>query len=152
VATFLTVWEFCHEYRVSRRTVYNWVRKGRLKVLRDARGRIFRVIDPQWPVLDQSNHPDLVMRLGCLKPGAVAALIGVHPATVRKMVYRGRLKPLWVGSQRRFSLAEVQRLIAERTLGHPPKSRREVDEGIVQWARWKLGLPVQESNDPMLQP
>src|SRR5438445_7313706 len=99
---FITIREFCATYRISPRTVWNWVRKGRLKALRDSGGRIFRLIDPEWPVLDESGDPDLVMRLAVLRPAEVAALLGVHPATIRKFVHQGRLKAVQVGSHRRF--------------------------------------------------
>ena len=78
---------------------------------------------------------------GLFKPSQVAALVGVHPAMIRKLANQGRLKPIWVGSQRRFSIAEVRRLIAERMLGHRPRTSKETSEGIIRWARWKLGLP-----------
>jgi excisionase family DNA binding protein len=136
----VTIREFCTHYRISHRTVWNWVRTGRLKALRDAGGRIFRLIDPQWPVLDESGDPDLVMRLAVLKPFEVAVLLGVLPSTVRKMNSQGRLRAVWVGSQRRYSLAEVRRVIAERALGHGPRNRRENSVGMLRWATWKLGL------------
>lgn len=140
----ITIGEFCAQYRITRRTVWNWVKKGRLLALRDAAGRVRSLIDPQWPMLDESGDPDIVMRLGVLKPGQVAALLGVHPATIRKFVYQGRLKAVQVGSQRRFSLAEVRRMIAERALGHKPRNRKEVSQGMIRWARWKLELPMDD--------
>lgn len=137
----MTITEFCQQYRICPRTVWNWVRKGRLKAARDAGGRIYRLVDPGWPQLDDSSHPELVMRLGVLKPGQVAALLGVRPSTVRKMASTGRLKSIRVGTQRRFSVAEVQRALAVRALGRRPKNRKEVSEGVVRWARWKLDHP-----------
>lgn len=137
---FITISEFCAQYRISARTVWTWARKGRLKVMRDSGGRIFRLVDPEWPVLDDSGDPDLVMRLGMLRPGEVAALLGVLPSTVRKMASQGRLKAIRIGSQRRFSLGEVRRALAARALGHKPKSRKETSQGMIRWARWKLGL------------
>ena len=97
----ITIPEFCAQYRISPRTVSNWVRKGRLRALRDSGGRAFRLIDPEWPVLDEAGDPDLVMRLALLKPGEVAVLLGVLPSTVRKMALQGRLRAVRVGSQRR---------------------------------------------------
>lgn len=136
----ITINEFCARYRISPRTVWNWVRKGRLRALRDSGGRIFRLIDPQWPVFDESGDPDLVMRYATLKPGEVALLLGVLPSTVRKMVAKGRLKAVQFGSQRRYSLAEIRRAIAERTLGHRARDRKEVKLGMVRWAASKLGI------------
>lgn len=143
----VTIAEFCQHYRISARTVWNWVRKGRLKALRDGGGRIYRLVDPQWPLLDGSGHQDLVMRLGVLKPGQVAVLLGVQPSTIRKMASSGRLRAIWVGAQRRFSVAEVQRVIAVRALGRKPKNRTEVGEGVLRWARWKLDHPGMEAPD-----
>jgi len=137
----MTIAEFCQQYRICPRTVWNWVRKGRLKAARDAGGRIYRLVDPGWPQLDDSNHPELVMRLGVLKPGQVAVLLGVRPSTVRKMASSGRLKAIKVGTQRRFSVGEVQKALAARALGRRPKNRNEVDEGVIRWARWKLDHP-----------
>jgi excisionase family DNA binding protein len=139
--TTLTIPEFCSRYRISSRTVWNWVRKGRLKALRGAGGRVFRLIDPHWPVFDESRDPDLVMRHAVLKPGEVALLLGVLPSTVRKMTLQGRLRAVTVGSQRRYSLASVRQLMAERQLGHKPTSRKETSLGMVRWAAWKLSLP-----------
>lgn len=138
---FITIAEFCQHYRISPRTVWNWVRSGRLTVVRDSGGRILRLIDPQWPLLDRSDDPDLVKRFAFLKPGQVAALLGVLPATVRKMAATGRIRSVRVGSQRRFSLSAVRVAIAERALGHKPRNSRETSEGVVRWARWKLNLP-----------
>jgi excisionase family DNA binding protein len=135
---FITITEFCSRYRISHRTVWNWVRKGRLKAVRDSGGRVLRLIDPQWPVLDESHDPDPVMRLAFLKPGQVAVLLEVLPATVRKMASQGRLKAVWLGGQRRFSLSEVRRAVAARMLGHQPKNAKETGEGIIRWARWRL--------------
>jgi excisionase family DNA binding protein len=136
---FITIGEFCSTYRISSRTVWNWVKSGRLIAVRDSGGRILRLIDPGWPILDQSGDNDLVMRLAVLKPRDVAALIGVLPSTVRKMASDGRLRAFWVGSQRRFSLSEVRRAIAERTLGHKPHNHREKNLAILKWAAWQLG-------------
>jgi excisionase family DNA binding protein len=136
---FITIPEFCSHYRISPRTVWNWVKKGRLKAVRDSHGRVLRLVDPGWPVLDEgSQDPDPVMRLAFLKPAQVAALLGVLPATVRKMAAQGRLKAVWVGSQRRFSLSEVRRAVAARMLGHKPRNSNETSEGMVRWARWRL--------------
>ena len=134
----ITIAEFCRCYRVSERTVWNWVKRGRLTAVRDSGGRILRLIDPQWPILDQSGDPDLVMRLAVLKPRDVAALLGVLPSAVRKMASEGRLKAVWVGSQRRFSLSEVRRAIAERTLGRKPRNPLEKSLGILRWAASQL--------------
>lgn len=144
---FITINEFCALYRISPRTVWNWVRKGRLKALRDSGGRVFRLVDPEWPVLDDSRDPNPTMRFGALKTGHVAALLGVRPDAVRKMVLRGRLKAMRIGTQRRFSLAEVRRAIAARALGHFPKNSKETDRGVVKWARWRLGL---KDEDPAI--
>jgi hypothetical protein len=79
----ITIREFCRCYRVSERTIWNWVKRGRLVAVRDSGGRILRLIDPQWPVLDdRSGDPNLVMRLAVLKTRDVAALLGVLPGTV----------------------------------------------------------------------
>ncbi len=115
-------------------------------MLRDKGGRIFRLIDPQWPMFDESRDPDLVMRFGTLKPGELAVLLGVDPATIRKMVRQGRLKPVYAGSQRRFSLAEARRALAERMLGRKPTSGKEVSRMMVRWAAQRLGLSVSGSH------
>jgi excisionase family DNA binding protein len=80
------------------------------------------------------------MRYGTLKPGELALLLNVHPATIRKMVRQGRLKPLQAGSQRRFSLAEARRALAQRMLGRKPTGRKEVSQMVVRWAAQRLGL------------
>jgi excisionase family DNA binding protein len=72
-------------------------------------------------------------------PHEVAAVLGVVPNTVRKMVAQGRLKAILVGSQRRFTISEVRRAIAERMLGHKPRSSRETSKGMIQWGRGRLG-------------
>lgn len=141
----LTIPEFCAKYRITDRTARNWVRRGRLRALRDASGRICRLIDPQWPILDESNDSDLVMRYAVLKTGEVGLLLGVLPATVRKMTVQGRLRAAWVGSQRRYALSEIRRVLAKRTLGHKPKDRKEASLGMVRWAAWKLGLSMGNS-------
>lgn len=136
----ISIREFCAAYRVTKRTVWNWVKNDRLVAVRDSGGRILRLVDPQWPILDdQSGDSNLVMRLAVLKPRDVAALLGVLPATVRKMASEGRLKAVWVGSQRRFSLSEVRRAIAERTLGRRPRNPQEKNLGILRWAARQLG-------------
>jgi excisionase family DNA binding protein len=69
----------------------------------------------------------------------VAAVLGIVPGTVRKMVSQGHLKGVLVGSQRRFTISEVRRAIAERMLGHKPRNSRETSEGMIQWGRRRLG-------------
>jgi len=135
----ITIAEFCRCYRVTERTVWNWVKSGRLVAVRDSGGRILRLIDPQWPIFDdKSGDPNLVMRLAVLKTRDVAALLGVLPGTVRKMASEGRLRAVWVGSQRRFSLSEVRRAIAERALGRRPRNPQEKNLGILRWAARQL--------------
>jgi len=115
-----------------------------LKALRDGGGRIFRIIDEQWPLMDDSNDPDLVNRVGTLKPGEVALLLNVNPATVRKLVAQGRLKAVYAGSQRRFSIAQVRRVLAQQTLGRRPVTRKEISQVVLEWARRRLELPPTE--------
>jgi len=136
---FITIAEFCSRYRISERTVWNWVKRGRLEAVRDAGGRILRLIDPQWPVLDASDDPDLLRRIAILKSSEVAALLGVLPGSVRKMASEGRLAAVWVGSQRRFSLSAVRKAIAQQALGgRKPRNSKERSAGIVRWARLQL--------------
>jgi excisionase family DNA binding protein len=139
--TTLTISEFCRVYRISPRTVWNWVRKGRLRALHDSHGRILRLIDPNWPVFDECREEEeLVDRYAILKTGEVALLVGLHSATVRRLVSQGRLGSVWIGRQRRFSLGQVRRLLAERALGRPPKDRNEINRVVLRWAAWRLGL------------
>jgi excisionase family DNA binding protein len=138
--TTLTISEFCRSYRISPRTVWNWVRKGRLRALRDSHGRILRLIDPNWPVFDECHEEDLLDRYAILKTGEVALLVGLHPVTVRKLVRQGRLGSVWIGRQRRFSLGQVRRLLAERALGRAPKDRNEINRVVLRWAARRLGL------------
>lgn len=72
------------------------------------------------------------------RPHEVAAVFGVVPAAVRKMVSQGRLKGILVGSQRRFTISEVRRAIAERMFGHEPRNGRETSHGMIQWGRERL--------------
>jgi Helix-turn-helix domain len=144
--TLLTIHEFCRKYRISRRTVWNWARAGRLRVLRDKGGRIFRLVDPQWPMFDESRGADLVDRYGALKPIEMAALLGVHPASIRRMVREGRLKPLYVDSQRRFSVAEARRALAERMLGRRPRGPKDTTVGMIMWAKQRLSRGPEETH------
>lgn len=134
---FITIAEFCERYPTCPRTVSNWVRRGILEAVRDARGRIYRVIDPEWPIVDDSEEA----YLSTLKPRQVAALLGVPPSTIQKMASRGQLKAMQVGTQKCFSIAEVQRAVAARAFGRMPRGRKEVNEGVIRWARWKLDHP-----------
>src|SRR5579871_3828398 len=108
---FISIEEFCRKYRISPRTVWNWAKTGRLRPLRDRGGRIFRLIDPQWRLFDEHVEDDIMMSYGMLKPGEMALLLGVHPATIRKMVRQGRLQPVYVGSRRCFSLAAARKAL-----------------------------------------
>ena len=82
----------------------------------------------------------LITHQPTLRPCEVAAVLGVPPNAVRKMASHGRLKAVWVGSQRRFTISEVRRAIAERVLGHRPRNSREISQGTIRWARWRLGI------------
>jgi excisionase family DNA binding protein len=82
----------------------------------------------------------LVARQATFRRQEVAAALGVVPSTIRKMVSQGRLKAVWVGSQRRFTISEVRRAIAERMLGHKPGNSRETSQGMIQWGRGRLGI------------
>ena len=75
-----------------------------------------------------------------LKPCEVAAVLGVLPNAIRKMASQGRLKAVWVRSHRRFTMSEVRRAIAERVLGHRPRNSREISQGMIRWARLRLGI------------
>jgi excisionase family DNA binding protein len=55
-----------------------------------------------------SRHPTL-------GPHEVAAVLGVVPGKIQKMVFQGHLKGVLLGSQRRFTISEVRRAIGERT-------------------------------------
>ena len=134
----MTIAEFCQYYRISPRTVWNWVRKGRLTAVRDAGGRVMRLVDPRWPILEEPGDPDPVMRLALLKPAQVAAVLGVLPSTVRKMATQGRIRSVWVGGQRRFTLCAVRRAIATKALGRRPRNSKEISDGMIRWAWSRL--------------
>lgn len=81
----------------------------------------------------RTRHPTL-------RPHEVAAVLGVVPSAIRKMVSQGRLKAVWVGSERRFTISEVRRATAERVLEHRPRNSREISQGMIRWARLRLGI------------
>jgi excisionase family DNA binding protein len=81
----------------------------------------------------------LVTRRTTFRPQEVAAALGVVPSRIRKMVSQGRLKGVLVSSQRRFTISEVRRAIAERMLGQKPRNRQETSLGTIKWGRSRLG-------------
>jgi excisionase family DNA binding protein len=83
----------------------------------------------------------LITRQLTLRACEVASVLGVLPNAVRKMASQGQLKAVWVGSQRRFTISEVRRAIAERVLGHRPRNSREISQGMIRWARLRLKIP-----------
>lgn len=71
------------------------------------------------PTPNDELAAELAQLLGALKPNEVAELIGVHPATVYRLIAAGRLRTLQTGSgtKRRTGLKIPQSAVIEYLRG-----------------------------------
>jgi Helix-turn-helix domain len=108
---------------------------------------MLRIIDPCWPLIDkvESDSNDPIERLYVYKTCEVAAILGCTTRNVLYMCEAGKLKyaifgVAGKGGRRRFCLAQIRRLIAERAKGRKPRGRNETSAALIEIAKKKLGL------------
>jgi hypothetical protein len=132
--------EFCAKYGVTQWTARRWAREGKVTARHMPPGSRTRVIilDPGWTQIDTPPSADPAEWLCVLRQCDVAMLLNVTPRWLRYLENRGKAHYRLVGGRKRYSLSEVRRLIAERTLGHSPRNRQEARLGMLRWAFGKL--------------
>jgi hypothetical protein len=141
--------DFSAKCGVTQWTVRRWVKAGKVTAMRfppGPRGRIF-VLDPGWSLIDRPNSDDPSEWVCVLRQRDVAMLLNITPRWLRHLESTGKAHYRLVGHRKRYSLQEVRRLIADRTLGHNPRSRQEANMGMLRWAFQKLGLRTHDFVD-----
>lgn len=114
---WLTTAEFCAHYHVSPLTARRWARQGRVKAVRVPpceKGQL-RILDPEWDLIDVANlrTPYSPAEWLCvLRQCDVASLLGITRGTLKYLESAGKTNFRLVGSRKRYSLAEVRRLLA----------------------------------------
>jgi hypothetical protein len=154
----LTLREFCTIYRTDKRTVKRRVRAGQLEgvwkptQVGNKMPRLF-IVDPGWQRAILAHNIKqgkdfAVDDVYILRGYHVAQILGVTPRAVRYMAQDGRLGWAKAGMRgnhhRRYSIADVRRLIAMREKGSYQKrrpTRKEMDAAVLKWARGRLGIP-----------
>ncbi|MCI0719184.1 MAG: helix-turn-helix domain-containing protein [Acidobacteria bacterium] len=132
---WLTPLQLAVAYGLSRRTVYEMVRRGQLVSFR--MGRQLRIGDPGW--FYQNLQPDPAEDVGALLSCEVAAVMEVQPQSVRKLARRHRIGYRTVRGRRLYSLNDVRRLLAARAMGHRRLQPADnVHEGMARWIQGKL--------------
>jgi excisionase family DNA binding protein len=130
---WLSPLQFAVTFGLSRRTVYEMVRRGQLTTIR--LGRQLRIAEPTTVYGPPAPPEDLRMLLSC----EVAGLLGVQPQSVRKLARRHRIGYRMISGRRLYSLSDVRRVLAARALGRRRlRPGQSVHEGMVNWARNKL--------------
>jgi DNA-binding transcriptional MerR regulator len=139
-ARWLRVLEFCALYGVTPCTARRWVQQGRVRFIRvppHHHGRLF-IADPGWTRIDPPTSGDASEWLCVLRQCDVALLLGISSRALRYLESSGRAKFRLVGHQKRYSLSEVRRLLAQRQNGRKNVTRNERQMALVRWAAAKL--------------
>jgi hypothetical protein len=132
--------EFAAKYGVTVWTARRWAREGKVTAIRvppGPRARIF-VKDPGWVQVDLPSSSDPAEWVCIFSQREAALLLNISPRWLRYLESAGRAHYRLVGHRKLYSICEIRRLIAERTLGHTPRNRRERRAGMLRWAFQKL--------------
>jgi len=70
------------------------------------------------------------MKSQVLSVGEVAEMLGVHPATIRRLVGRGELPAIRVGAAVRVPRGFVEGLLASATTASTPAAPAAADVGV----------------------
>ena len=148
IRPLLTIKEFSLKYGLNSHTVRDKIRKGKLVAVKKpgaGRTAVILIIDPGWD--DVQVFEKTVNRLVddhyILQGKVVAALLGVSPRMVRYMAQRGKMsfRKATNKSKRRYSIAEVRRMMALRENPTERKPTKEhMDNAVLRWAMKRLGL------------
>lgn len=138
--SWISTREFSAKYAVTEWTARRWVRQGKVTAVRvppGPRARIF-ILDPGWTQIDCPSSPDPAEWLCALNQRDAAMLLSISPRWLRHLESTGKAHYRLVGHRKRYSVQELRRLIAERSLGHKPRNRQETHLGMLRWASQKL--------------
>jgi hypothetical protein len=132
--------EFSAKFGVSVWTARRWAREGRVTARHippGSRTRVF-ILDPGWTQIDTPSSLDPSEWACALRQVDVARLLGISARALRYKETANKAHYRLVGHRKRYSIQEVRRLIAERSLGHKPRSRQEGNMAMLRWAFGKL--------------
>jgi hypothetical protein len=76
-----------------------------------------------------------------VKSNELPPLGGVSTGRRTKSAPQDRLRDMCLNSECSLAIREFRRAVAEQALGNPPRNASEVNEGVLRWARKRLGLP-----------
>jgi hypothetical protein len=141
-----TIPEFAKKYGFTVQTISRQIAENNLSTV--TVDGVLRVWDP-WsdPKTGTNTAEDIYMLRGV----EVAEILGITTRALRyhvagggmpgKECVGGKIACVWIGKQRRYSLADVRRFIANRMEKKVGRSR--VRAGIVEWALERLADPKQ---------
>lgn len=150
-ARLLTTAQFSLKYKLCRSTIYNRIKEGRLQAVKqpgknskDQRRPILFVVDPGWEHYTIPNHNCTPAdEIYVLNGKEVAELLGCSPRWVRYLATADKLGFSKTSTKdrghRRFSIADVRKMMAIRATGKRRPSRGAVRSSVLQWARERLG-------------
>jgi hypothetical protein len=101
------------------------------------------ILDPCWKVIDQPISNDPVDWWCGLRQCDVAELLHITPRALRYMEAAGKANYRLVGCRKLYSISEVRRLLAQRQTGREKVTRNQRQRALLDYARWKLGLPTE---------
>jgi hypothetical protein len=138
--SWISTREFSAKYGVTQWTARRWAREGKVTARHippGSRTRVF-ILDPDWTQIDTPSSLDPSEWACVLLQRDVAMLLNISARWLRHLESTGKAHYRLVGHRKRYSIQEVRRLIAERSLGYKPRSRQEANLGMLRWAFQKL--------------
>jgi hypothetical protein len=102
------------------------------------------ILDPCWNVIDPRPTSNDPIEWWCgLRQCDVAELLDITPRTLRNWESAGKTNYRLIGRRKFYSISEVRRLLARRQTGREEVTRNERQRALLDYARWKLGLPTE---------
>lgn len=131
---WLSIREFAALYGYDRRSVWYMLKRGAVYGIRVGGPRgDWRILNPGRNLRDRLFQPPEENYL--LKTSEVAAITGLSEAWIR----HSDIACKKVGKNRRYTVAETRRVVAELATGKRRPSRREVETAMIEWAKGRMG-------------
>jgi hypothetical protein len=137
---WLRVAEFSALYGVMPGTARRWAKQGRVTAIRvppGPRARIY-IVDPGWTQFDAPTSQDPAEWFCFLRQSEAAALLGITARGLRYLETAGKAHYRLVGHRKLYSVSELRRLIAQRTLMRRSGNSQEKRRAILRWAHSQL--------------
>jgi hypothetical protein len=129
-----SITEFSERYSVSTQTILRLIEQKHVQTF--TQNGAVRIWDPFYDRATGTNSAeDLYILRGC----EVADILGVTTRNLRYLATGGQISHVVIGGQRRYSLADVRRLIAHRMEKKKTGKRGpRIRTALVKWALQRL--------------